>query len=87
MSAVHKLQPALRRVIVVRQVGPDSWAVHGYERHEGRWCYTWTLHAPTTRRRAHEAAGDFSCCMGLPVAEQAAGERMRMVSTDRQGWR
>lgn len=85
MSAVHRLQPSLRRVIVVRQVSDEKWAVHGYERHNGCWRYTWTLHSPTTLRRAHDAARDLSRSMGLPVAEQADGERLRMCPAETLG--
>lgn len=79
MTAVHKLQPRLQRAVVLRQVNARQWRVEGYERHAGGWRYTWLLCPTTTKARAQTAALAISRDMGLPMGEQALGERFRFV--------
>lgn len=78
-GAVQALGPGLRRVIVLRQLGPERWSVEGYEREAGRWQFTWLLSRAQSETAARRYAEDLACTMGLPVGVQRLGDRVRLV--------
>lgn len=86
MSAVRKLQPALRRVVVIRQATGDRWSVEAYECAGGRWRFTWLMHPPTARKAAERHGRTLARAMGLPFGEQPRGGAVGLLAGTLGAW-
>jgi hypothetical protein len=78
-GVVHKLRPALRRAIVLRQLEGGHWKVEGYEQQGSAWRFTWLLNPAEPEPCARQYAAKLAQHTGLPLAEQRLGDRVRLI--------